>query len=428
MKYEVKKLVELSKVEISVVFKKAEYDAKYEVELAKAMAEGEAPGFRKGKLPRSMFLKKYGDQMVHNNVMDELINESYREVVEKEKIELVGMPKIDFLTEIADDEWGYKATVAVYPEVVVKDYFGIKAVKEEVVVSEEDIEKEINRVLANSAELEVVEEGKLEKGNVAVFDFCGRVDGVEFEGGKAENYSLEIGSGQFIPGFEDQMVGMKAGEEKVLKVKFPEQYQENLAGKDAEFTVKLHEIKKRVLPELNDDFVKGLEIEGVETVDAYKVMVKDNLTNEKVEASKNKFEDDALTLLCEKNPVVIPQEMIDAEVDNRVKKLESQASQYGFPVDVFLKYQGIESVDQYKELLVPGVKTTIQEELIFDAIVKAEKVKLVKEDYDKYYAEIAKYQRKDLKEVKKALPKANVKERFLLFKARDIVLESVVVK
>ena len=221
---------------------------------------------------------------------------------------------------------------------------------------------------------------------------------------------------------------MEIEEEKVLKVKFPEQYQENLAGKDAEFTVKLHEIKKRVLPELNDDFVKGLEIEGVETVDAYKVMVKENLTNEKVEASKNKFEDDALTLLCEKNPVVIPQEMIDAEVDNRVKKLESQASQYGFPVDVFLKYQGIESVDQYKELLVPGVKTTIQEELIFDAIVKAEKVKLDKEDYNKYYAEIAKYQRKDLKEVKKALPKANVKERFLLFKARDIVLESVVVK
>lgn len=427
MKVKVEKIQSESKVKLVISFSKEEYQAKYDVELGKLVAEAELPGFRKGKVPTQMYLKRFGEGKVINNTMDELINESYFEAIKAKKIKVVGYPQID-LAKAPKGGFAYSAVVAVMPTVELQEYKGLEVAKEEVVVSEEDIEKEINRVLANSAELEVVEEGKLEKGNVAVFDFCGRVDGVEFEGGKAENYSLEIGSGQFIPGFEDQMVGMEIEEEKVLKVKFPEQYQENLAGKDAEFTVKLHEIKKRVLPELNDDFVKGLEIEGVETVDAYKVMVKDNLTNEKVEASKNKFEDDALTLLCEKNPVVIPQEMIDAEVDNRVKKLESQASQYGFPVDVFLKYQGIESVDQYKELLVPGVKTTIQEELIFDAIVKAEKVKLVKEDYDKYYAEIAKYQRKDLKEVKKALPKANVKERFLLFKARDIVLESVVVK
>lgn len=427
MKVKVEKIQSESKVKLVISFSKEEYQAKYDVELGKLVAEAELPGFRKGKVPTQMYLKRFGEGKVINNTMDELINESYFEAIKAKKIKVVGYPQID-LAKAPKGGFAYSAVVAVMPTVELQEYKGLEVVKEEVVVSEEDIEKEINRVLANSAELEVVEEGKLEKGNVAVFDFCGRVDGEEFEGGKAENYSLEIGSGQFIPGFEDQMVGMEIEEEKVLKVKFPEQYQENLAGKDAEFTVKLHEIKKRVLPELNDDFVKGLEIEGVETVDAYKVMVKDNLTNEKVEASKNKFEDDALTLLCEKNPVVIPQEMIDAEVDNRVKKLESQASQYGFPVDVFLKYQGIESVDQYKELLVPGVKTTIQEELIFDAIVKAEKVKLDKEDYDKYYAEIAKYQRKDLKEVKKALPKANVKERFLLFKARDIVLESVVVK
>lgn len=427
MKVKVEKIQSESKVKLVISFSKEEYQAKYDVELGKLVAEAELPGFRKGKVPTQMYLKRFGEGKVINNTMDELINESYFEAIKAKKIKVVGYPQID-LAKAPKGGFAYSAVVAVMPTVELQEYKGLEVAKEEVVVSEEDIEKEINRVLANSAELEVVEEGKLEKGNVAVFDFCGRVDGEEFEGGKAENYSLEIGSGQFIPGFEDQMVGMEIEEEKVLKVKFPEQYQENLAGKDAEFTVKLHEIKKRVLPELNDDFVKGLEIEGVETVDAYKVMVKDNLTNEKVEASKNKFEDDALTLLCEKNPVVIPQEMIDAEVDNRVKKLESQASQYGFPVDVFLKYQGIESVDQYKELLVPGVKTTIQEELIFDAIVKAEKVKLDKEDYDKYYAEIAKYQRKDLKEVKKALPKANVKERFLLFKARDIVLESVVVK
>ena len=427
MKVKVEKLLSESKVKLTVSFTKEEYEAKYNVELEKLVKEAELPGFRKGKVPTQMYLKRFGEAKVINNTMDELINESYFEAIKAKKVQVVGYPQID-LAKAPKGGFAYSAVVAVMPVVELQEYKGLEVTKEEVLVSEEDVEKEIKRVLNNSADLELVEDGTLENGNVAVFDFCGRVDGEEFEGGKAENYSLEIGSGQFIPGFEDQMVGMKLEEEKVLKVKFPENYHAELAGKDAEFTVKLHEIKKRVLPELNDDFVKGLEIDGVETVEAYKEMVKENLTSEKAEASKNKFEDDALTLLCEKNPVVIPNEMVEEQVKSRVQQLEAQASQYGMPADVLLKYQGIDSIEQYKELLAPGIKTSIQEELIFDAIVKAEKLKLAKEDYEKYYGEIAKYQRKEVKEVKAKLPKAQVKERFLLFKARDLVLENVVIK
>jgi trigger factor len=423
MKYVINKLQEESKVEISVVFTKKEYDAKYEVELEKAMAEAEAPGFRKGKLPKSMFLKKFGDARVHQNVANELINESYMEIAEKEKLEVVGYPKIDLLTDIKDDEWGYKAVVAVYPEIEAKDYFGIVAKKEEVNIDEAKVEAEVNRNLKNHADLEVKEGGTLEKGNTAVFDFTGYVDGKEFEGGKAENYELEIGSGQFIPGFEDQMVGMKAEEERTLKVKFPDEYAKELAGKDAEFKVKLHEIKQRVLPELNDEFVKELDIKDVDTVAKWKEFLKGNLITDATEAANNKFEDDVFRALLEKNPVVIPDDMIASEVEHRMKHLEETAKQYNMPAELLLKYQGIESVDQYKELIKPGIKNDIHYQIVIAAIVKQEKVKLLASDYTKYYKQMAKGG--DVEEVKAKYPKERVTEYFKMLKAHDLILENV---
>ena len=423
MKYVINKLQEESKVEISVVFTKKEYDAKYEVELEKAMAEAEAPGFRKGKLPKSMFLKKFGDARVHQNVANELINESYMEIAEKEKLEVVGYPKIDLLTDIKDDEWGYKAVVAVYPEIEAKDYFGIVAKKDEVNIDDKKVEEEVNRNLKNHADLEVKEGGTLEKGNTAVFDFTGYVDGKEFEGGKAENYELEIGSGQFIPGFEDQMVGMKAEEERTLIVKFPNEYAKELAGKDAEFKVKLHEIKQRVLPELNDEFVKELDIKDVDTVEKWKEFLKGNLITDATEAANNKFEDDVFRALLDKNPVVIPEDMIDSEVDNRIKQLEATAKQYNMPAELLLKYQGIESVDQYKELIKPGIKNDIHYQVVIAAIVKQEKIKLAASDYTKYYKQMAKGG--DVEEVKAKYPKERVTEYFKMLKAHDMILENV---
>ena len=423
MKYVINKLQEESKVEINVVFTKKEYDAKYEEELAKEMAEAEAPGFRKGKLPRSMFLKKFGDAKVHQNVANELINDSYMDIAEKEKLEVVGYPKIDLLTDIKDDEWGYKAVVAVYPEIEAKDYFGIVAKREEVNIDDAKVEAEVNRNLKNHADLEVKDGGKLEKGNTAVFDFTGYVDGKEFEGGKAENYELEIGSGQFIPGFEDQMVGMAPEEERTLKVKFPDEYAKELAGKDAEFKVKLHEIKQRVLPELNDDFVKELDIKDVDTVAKWKEFLKGNLITDATEAANNKFEDDVFRALLEKNPVVIPDDMIDSEVEHRMRHLEETAKQYNMPAELLLKYQGIESVDQYKELIKPGIKNDIHYQIVIGAIVKQEKIKLLAADFNKYYAQMAKGG--DVEEIKKQYPKEKVTEYFKMLKAHDLILENV---
>ena len=370
-----------------------------------------------------MYMKKYGDGRVHAKTVDALINESYYDALESKKIYAVGQPQIDLLEKLKDNEWGYKAVVAVFPEVEAKDYFGIEAKKEEVNVTDADVEEEVNRNLKQKADLEVKEDGAIEKGDTVVFDFTGSVDGVEFEGGKAENYELEIGSGKFIPGFEDQMIGMKTNEEKVLKVTFPTQYDPKLAGKDAEFKVLVHEIKKCVLPELTDDYVKELEIENVNTVSEWKEFLKGNLVTDRTEAANNKFEDDVFTKLLESNPVVIPQELIDREVQKKVDELSKTAEMYKIPLEYFLKYQGIESVEQYKELVTPGVKSNIQYEVIIMAIVKQEKIKLTKEDYEKYYVKVA--NGKDIKEVKKSLPKDKVTDYFKLLKAHDLVLENV---
>ena len=313
--------------------------------------------------------------------------------------------------------------MAVYPEIEAKDYFGIVAKKEEVNIDEAKVEAEVNRNLKNHADLEVKEGGTLEKGNTAVFDFTGYVDGKEFEGGKAENYELEIGSGQFIPGFEDQMVGMKAEEERTLKVKFPTEYAKELAGKDAEFKVKLHEIKQRVLPELTDEFVKELDIKDVDTVEKWKEFLKGNLITDATEAANNKFEDDVFKALLDKNPVVIPEDMIESEVDNRIKQLEATAKQYNMPAELLLKYQGIESVDQYKELIKPGIKNDIHYQVVIAAIVKQEKVKLLAADYTKYYKQMAKGG--DVEEVKAKYPKERVTEYFKMLKAHDLILENV---
>lgn len=427
MKVTVKKLKELSKVELHVVFTKEEYNAEFEKQFTNELANVKEPGFRPGKYPRAMYEKKYGTARVDAATCDALVNDSFYDAVQSKKLSIIGKPEISLLENTKEDEWGYKAVFAVFPEVEAKDYFGIKAVKEEVTVSDNDVEEEVNRNLKQKADLEVVEDGVIENGNTVVFDFVGSVDGVEFEGGKAENYSLEIGSGNFIPGFEDQMVGMKSGEEKVLKVKFPEEYQaKELAGKDAEFKVLVHEIKKTVLPVLDDKYVEELNLDDIKTVEAWKNFLKENLITDRQEASQNKFEDDVFTTLLNSNPIVIPQELIDSEVEKKVQEITNTAQSYQIPLDLFLKYNGLESIEQYKSLVTPGVKSNIHFETVLFAIVKQEKVKLAKEDYDKYYAKMA--NKGNVDEVKEKYPKEKVTDYFKMLKAHDLVLENAIVE
>jgi len=321
----------------------------------------------------------------------------------------------------------YKAEVLVYPEVVLGKYFGVEVKKDSTEVEESEVEAAINRDLRSKSDLELVEEGSLELGHTAVFDFEGRVDGVLFEGGTAKNYSLEIGSGQFIPGFEEQMVGMKQEEERDLKVKFPDDYQaENLKGKEAVFKVKLHEIKKRVLPELTDEFVVSLNIEP-KTVNDYRTYQSDKIKTEKTEASDNKFEHDLLKKVCDDAKVNVPDVLVNRRVDSMLKQEEDRAKAYGLTFEQLLKYQGM-TKEQYQEMIKAPARFDVLKELVINKIIEQEQLSLSDEDYEYHYQEFAKMSNQDVEAVKKQYPKNQVAYHFLMLKTIEEMKKTAIIK
>ena len=397
------------KVKLNFTLKEEEFDLALDKAFQKVIKDREEPGFRKGKMPKSMFIKKYGVEALYNEALDFAINAAFIDAIQSKKLEVVNEPKVDIDFE----------TLGQYKELDIK--------KESVKVGKKDVDEYIERVLKQHAELVVVEDKALELGNTAVFDFDGSVDGVHFEGGKAENYSLEIGSGRFIHGFEDQMVGMKIGETKNINVKFPEDYQaENLKGKDAVFEVKLHEIKQRQIPELTDEFVKDeLEIKEVSTVKEYKDFVKDVIKKDKEEAAENKFTDDCVTKAVENATLEVPEGMVNTEVDHQIKGIERQAKMYGMSVDVLLKYSGIESLDVYKQTIRPSALTAVKQRLVLDEIAKVEKLKVNKTDYEEEIKEVIKETGKTEEEVRKLYTIEAITPYILTQKAIKLIKDSV---
>lgn len=417
------------KVKLNFTLKEEEFDLALDKAFQKVIKDREEPGFRKGKMPKSMFIKKYGVEALYNEALDFAINAAFIDAIQSKKLEVVNEPKvdIDFETLGQGKKLKFSIEVEVYPEVTLGQYKELDIKKESVKVSKKDVDEYIERVLKQHAELVVVEDKALELGNTAVFDFDGSVDGVHFEGGKAENYSLEIGSGRFIPGFEDQMLGMKIGETKNINVKFPEDYQaENLKGKDAVFEVKLHEIKQRQIPELTDEFVKDeLEIKEVSTVKEYKDFVKNVIKKDKEEAAENKFTDDCVTKAVENATLEVPEGMVDTEVDHQIKGIERQAKMYGMPVDVLLKYSGIESLDVYKQTIRPSALTAVKQRLVLDEIAKAEKLKVNKTDYEKEVKEVIKETGKTEEEVRKLYTIEAITPYILTQKAIKLIKDNV---
>ena len=380
-----KEVLSSCKVKLSFTVDAEKFNAGLDKAFEKQVKNLEVPGFRKGKMPRSMFEKRYGEAALYEDAINFTVNEAYVEYLQKSKLHVVNYPELDvnFKTVGKDKKLKFTLEVEVYPTVELGQYKEIEVEKEKVEVSEEDVNEYIDRILKQHAELEVVEGKALENGHTAIFDFEGSVNGVPFEGGKAENYTLEIGSGNFIPGFEEQMVGMNAGEEKVIAVKFPEDYHAaDLAGKDADFKINLHEIKQRVVPTLTDEFVaEELEIEGVKTVEAYNNFVKEVIEKERTEASENKFIDDLTNKVLENAKVEIPQGMIEEEVERQVRQVEAQAKAYGLTTELLLQYTGAGSLEAYKEAIKPGCEMQIKHRVVFLEIAKAEKIKVSAKDY-----------------------------------------------
>ena len=429
MSVKVKKL-KGSKVELQFAVESEKFDKAIDKAFEKKKETVEVPGFRKGKISKTMYLSRFGVESLYADALDIVMNDEYVNYIIENKLDVCAQPQVDvdWTTVKQGETVKFTLTVAVYPEVTLGEYKGIEVKKEAVKVGAKDVNEFIDRILKQHASLESVEGKALEKGNTAIFDFEGSVNGVKFEGGTATNYTLEIGSGQFIPGFEDQMVGMNIEETKDVVVTFPENYQaKDLAGKEAVFKVTVHEIKKKVLPELTDEFVsEELELENVKTVKDYKEYVKDVITKEKTEASDNKYADDIITKVVKNAKMDLPSELVDEEVEKQFKRIEQQAKMYGMTADMLLKYSGMESAEQYKETVRPSAENQVKERLVFEAIAKAENFGVTDEEYESEIAKAATEMKKKPEELKKTYTKEAITPYIQLQKAYELVKSSAV--
>lgn len=356
------------------------------------------PGFRKGKAPQNIVEKYYGKEIFYEDAFNEIAGEEYANAVEKNKLEVVSKPQIDIVTMEKGQDLVFTATVATKPEVELGKYKGIEIEKIEYNVEDSDIENNLKQMQEKNSRVISVET-PVEKGNIAVIDFEGFVDGKAFEGGKGENYSLEIGSGSFIPGFEDQVIGMKIDEEKDINVKFPDEYfSKDLAGKDATFKVKVHEIKKKELPELDDEFAK--DVSEFDTLKELKDSIKERLEKDNEQKAKYEKEDAIMKVITEGMKVDIPAGMIEAEVDNMVKDMEQRMSYQGLKLEQYLKMLN-KTEAEFKKDYEPQAIQAIKSRLALEAIIKAEKIEVTEKEIKEKLEEMAKNYGKTAEELEK---------------------------
>lgn len=418
------KQLEKNKYEFSFTIEKPVFDAEIEKVYRKNAPKMNIPGFRRGKAPRHIIEKMYGATVFYDEALDNLLPEAYEKALGETKLEAVSRPELDIVS-IDDNGVCLKAVVWVKPEVEISEYKGITVDREAVNVTEEDILKEIDLTRERNARMLTVEDRAAADGDTAVIDFEGFVDGVAFEGGKGENYSLRLGSGSFIPGFEDQVIGHKTGEEFDINVTFPEEYgAENLAGKAAVFKIKLREIKVKELPVLDDEFVK--DVSEFNTVDEYKEDVKKHLTERREAQEDNKVENALINALLENTTVDIPQCMIDNEVDGYVRDYEYRLRSQGGSLDMYFKYTGM-TMEQLRENFKADAEKQVKTRLALGKVAKSEKLKALKKDLDAEYKKIASGYNVDVETVKTSIPAESISEDIVLRKAVDFIKENAVI-
>ena len=352
------------------------------------------PGFRKGKAPMKMVEKQYGVQIFYEDAFNEVAPVAMEEAVKENNLEVVSRPDIDIKQMEKGKDLIFTAIVQTKPEVKLGKYKGIEIKKVEYKVEDKDIEHELGHMQERNARLISVEDRPVQKDDTAVIDFEGFVDGVAFEGGKAENHELVIGSNTFIPGFEDQIIGMKTGEEKDINVKFPEEYfSKDLAGKDATFKVKLNEIKTKEMPNLDDEFAK--DVSEFDTLEELKNSIKEKLEEENKTRGKHETEDSAIQAVCDGVEVEIPSGMIEMEIDNAVRDIETRLSYQGMKLEQYLQMMGktmTEFRKEYEEQAQKSVKTR----LVLEAVAQDAKIEVTEDEINAKLKEMAeKYNKKE---------------------------------
>jgi trigger factor len=360
------------------------------------------PGFRKGKMPRQMFEKRFGVEALYQDAIDILLPEAYANAIDETGIFPVDRPEIDVEQIEKGKSLIVKATVTVKPEVKLGEYKGLEVEAFDTEVTDEEVDAELKSLQERQAELVVKEEGTAENGDTVVLDFEGFVDGEAFEGGKAENYSLELGSGSFIPGFEEQLVGIAAGEEKDVEVSFPEEYHAaELAGKPAVFKVTVHEIKGKELPELDDEFAKDVD-EEVETLEALKEKTKNRLKHDKEHQAEHHVQDSVVEKAAANAEIDVPEVMVENEIDRMMNEFEQRLQTQGMNLELYFQFSG-QDQSALREQMKEDAESRVRVNLTLEAIAQAENIEVSQEDVDAELGKMAEQYNMTVDQIKAAL-------------------------
>ena len=408
---------EKSTVELTIQVEADEFEAAVQKAYLKNRSTINVPGFRKGKAPRKIIEGMYGSGVFYEDAINAAYPGAYDQAVKEQELDDVGYPKME-IVEVGKDGFIFKALVSVRPEVKLGAYKGLTAPKEEPKVTDKDVDEEMKPYIERATRLVSVKR-KAKKGDTAVIDFEGFDNGTPFEGGKGENYELKLGSGSFVPGFEEQIVGLKAGEEKDLDITFPEDYHADLAGKAVVFHVKVNEVKEPQAPEVDDEFAK--DVSEFETLEAFRKDLADKLAQRRSQQAQNDFENAVMEQLVENMECDIPDGMVEVQLDKVMDDYAMRLQGQGISLDDYMKMMGM-TPDVMRASAKPAALRQVQMELVLSAVAEAEQLEVTQEEVDAEIARLAEQYGLQPEQIKMAVPAEDLKKDLRLKKASDLVL------
>ena len=416
---------ETNTYELTVAVEKEVFAAAVSKVYKKQVKSINVPGFRKGKAPRNIIEKMYGTDVFYDDAMQECYPEALDAAAKEAQVKIVAVTNVEVET-VSADGFTFKATCVVEPEIEIKDYKGIEIEKKSTEVTDELVNEELDRVRERNSRMVTVEDRAAQMGDFTVIDFEGFVDGVAFEGGKAENFNLELGSGNFIPGFEEQLVGHNTDEEFTIDVTFPEEYHsDELKGKAAQFKITIHEIKEKELPEVDDEFVK--DVSDKDTLDEYKAELKENIAK-RLEADAEKDVDDQLVeKVLEKVEGEIPEAMYDNEVNTMLREMDMRLRSQGMDLNTYMQYTGM-NPESVKEMYLPEAQKRVKMRLALEKIVKLENITATEEEIDAEYSRLAEAYQMEADKVKEVLPLDAISQDLAVEKAMKFIKDNAKIK
>jgi len=412
--------VEKSQVALTIEVGAAEFEAAIEKAYQKMRKNINVQGFRPGKAPRKMIERMYGAEVFFEEAINIAFPDAYEAAVKEQDLQIVGYPTVEMVGECTKEGFTFKAVTPVYPEVTLGEYKGLSATKEEAKAAAADVNERLKLMQDRNTRLVSVER-EAQEGDTAVIDFEGFLDGVPFEGGKGENHNLELGSHSFVPGFEEQVIGMKAGEEKDLDITFPEDYHADLAGKAVVFKVKVNDVKAKEVPELDDEFAK--DVSEFDTLKELKADLKKQITEEKQAAADRAFEDALMEQVAEGITAEIPDVMVENQARQYLENFKMQISQQGIPYEQYMQMTGMSEEKLLEDAKEPALRQ-VRMDLAVAAIIKAENIEATDEDVEAEFKKLADQYNMELDMVKKFLQPEQIKDQVVSQKAVAIVVES----